>query len=887
MIIKQIQGETQMNTTVIKLILMCCLISTSFTQELLLEPFGVSPRDAASNTSDIFDIAYNALTNVGIGTKQYLKAEFVDSTITNLTWSVTSSPANSTYTLGTAVAEGDNIEFASFIPDSIGTYILTISEGSVSATITINAGTFLGVSNGTPSCETCHNEKFTEWTQTGHSDMLVRALNGTLSNYYGSYCVSCHVVGQDGAVNDGFDDFDFVYPDSTTLVDVYGDTTGGHLFNGLYDLLAADYPVAFERANIQCESCHGPGSEHFGTPDIMSTSLDAQTCALCHDSGTHHAYPDQWENSKHALLPHGGYAGSRASCAPCHSGSGFMAWVEGGQQPLTEAPPVEKITCAACHDPHSAENAHQLRLNDPVVLGDGTIIQDGGNGKLCMNCHKGRRDPSYYEYVHYSSHFGPHHGPQADMLAGANVPTFGQTLPSSPHLSATDDACVTCHMAGDHVADDLGNIIQTGGHTFSMTDPNGVDNVEACAGCHGNFGESFDEKMYYFNGVADHDGDGIDEGLQDEIHGLLEELALLLPPIDSSAVDVGGDYIYTLTEIQAAFNYLFVEEDRSGGIHNPAFAVALLKVSINALEDQIAGNIVAIEDVPNDQGYQVRIVWDNLVDDITAYDPVATYIVKRYDDYGSEVGWTNVGEVTADGSPRYALEVETVFNNVDTDTAWTAFKIVALTQSGVAVESESGEGFSIDNLVPTAPLNMMASVVVDYTIQLAWEAPADPDINFYRVYRSTSPSFPADETTEIDVVTDLEYYDSGLSPNTYYYKVAAVDFSGNLGDLSSEVSAEVLSIAFGSIPIEYSLSQNFPNPFNPVTTINFTLPEAGFVNLTVFNSVGQVVAELINKDLDVGYHNITFSADYLPSGIYFYRINSNNYTKTKKMLLLK
>jgi len=82
-----------------------------------------------------------------------------------------------------------------------------------------------------------------------------------------------------------------------------------------------------------------------------------------------------------------------------------------------------------------------------------------------------------------------------------------------------------------------------------------------------------------------------------------------------------------------------------------------------------------------------------------------------------------------------------------------------------------------------------ASVVVDYTIQLAWEAPGDPDINFYRIYRSTTPSFPADETTEIGVVTDLEYFDSGLSPNTYYYKVAAVDFSGNIGDLSSEVNA--------------------------------------------------------------------------------------------------
>ena len=85
----------------------------------------------------------------------------------------------------------------------------------------------------------------------------------------------------------------------------------------------------------------------------------------------------------------------------------------------------------------------------------------------------------------------------------------------------------------------------------------------------------------------------------------------------------------------------------------------------------------------------------------------------------------------------------------------------------------------------------------------------------------------------------------------------------------------------------FVLEQNYPNPFNPVTKISFSLPQAEFVRLTVFNSLGQEVQQLVNKALPAGNHTVTFNAADFPSGIYFYRIEAGQYNDLKKMVLVK
>lgn len=90
-----------------------------------------------------------------------------------------------------------------------------------------------------------------------------------------------------------------------------------------------------------------------------------------------------------------------------------------------------------------------------------------------------------------------------------------------------------------------------------------------------------------------------------------------------------------------------------------------------------------------------------------------------------------------------------------------------------------------------------------------------------------------------------------------------------------------------SIPQKYSLLQNYPNPFNPTTTISFTMPKSGYVNLSVYNSLGEKVSTLISKEMSAGYHSILLDASNLNSGVYFYKLETENYVGVKKMLLIK
>lgn len=97
-------------------------------------------------------------------------------------------------------------------------------------------------------------------------------------------------------------------------------------------------------------------------------------------------------------------------------------------------------------------------------------------------------------------------------------------------------------------------------------------------------------------------------------------------------------------------------------------------------------------------------------------------------------------------------------------------------------------------------------------------------------------------------------------------------------------SVETLSF---EIPLEYRLEQNFPNPFNPATTIRFALRARGEVTVKIFDLLGREITTLLKEELPAGVHQVVFDATELPSGVYLYRIQTEGFCQTRKLLLVK
>ena len=100
-------------------------------------------------------------------------------------------------------------------------------------------------------------------------------------------------------------------------------------------------------------------------------------------------------------------------------------------------------------------------------------------------------------------------------------------------------------------------------------------------------------------------------------------------------------------------------------------------------------------------------------------------------------------------------------------------------------------------------------------------------------------------------------------------------------------SVNGLQTISGNVPIKYELYQNYPNPFNPTTQISFSLDHQSMVNLRLFDVLGREIKILTSGKYQSGMHTITLDASMLPSGIYFYQLQTGNFTATRKLTLLK
>ena len=124
------------------------------------------------------------------------------------------------------------------------------------------------------------------------------------------------------------------------------------------------------------------------------------------------------------------------------------------------------------------------------------------------------------------------------------------------------------------------------------------------------------------------------------------------------------------------------------------------------------------------------------------------------------------------------------------------------------------------------------------------------------------------------------FRDNNVTEGIYKYRLKQIDFDG------SYKYSKVLKVKING-SAKYDLEQNFPNPFNPSTTINYQIPQTGFVTLKVYDILGKEVETLVKEPKNQGRYTVNFNASGLASGIYIYQIRVNDYVSSKQMLLLK
>lgn len=192
----------------------------------------------------------------------------------------------------------------------------------------------------------------------------------------------------------------------------------------------------------------------------------------------------------------------------------------------------------------------------------------------------------------------------------------------------------------------------------------------------------------------------------------------------------------------------------------------------------------------------------------------------------------------------------------------------------------------IDTTIVPVELTSLTANVNDDIVTLEWTTATEINNHGFEIERSFDQSnwrtiaFKEGKgTTSQPQQYSFSDDISDVSAHKLLYRLKQVDFNGSY-EYSNIIELDV-------VPKSFSLSQNYPNPFNPITTIEYGIKEKSDVVITILNSIGEKVAVLVNETKEPGHHTVTFNAEQLPSGIYFYQLKANNFVETNKMILLK
>jgi hypothetical protein len=550
----------------------------------------VSPRRVAESPSDAFDQVATGQNTVGVNKTVYLQSSAnptAPGPVTDFVWHVTLEPS-----LGAAVVDTQTSSLLKLRLTAPGAYTISLTpldaanQPQAAATVSLWAARYAGASGGTVKCTSCHAPEATPWKTTKHATFLQNLLNGVYQTTYDTRCLSCHAVGSFADTrgdNNFLDKAEALTFNLNQIVTWVEDAiaTG----NQNYSKLPKELQTL---SGIQCESCHGPGDTHRGDPaKIAPGELSGRFCAVCHDGTGEYVRFAQWENSGHPLAntSAGGSVTTNASCLPCHTAEGFVELTVRGNGTIDgKYPDRNAVTCSACHDSHDPARPAQLRTVSAVTLPNQSVY-DREMGNICANCHNSRiaSADDAVDLVKGSSR-GAHHGPQADVFLGTSAYTWDSPYPAGQgtHYGLIADGCVPCHTA--KAAEPSATV---GDHTFQINNAQtGVSTAPAaCGGCHA--GLTTTDRVPL--SPQDYDGNGVAEGIQSETRGILENLkAELLARLPGVSWDEEEERLsisnadwqnLNLDQRAALYNFNLISEDKSEGIHNTDYSLAVLQRS--------------------------------------------------------------------------------------------------------------------------------------------------------------------------------------------------------------------------------------------------------------------------------------------------------------------
>ena len=280
----------------------------------------------------------------------------------------------------------------------------------------------------------------------------------------------------------------------------------------------------------------------------------------------------------------------------------------------------------------------------------------------------------------------------------------------------------------------------------------------------------------------------------------------------------------------------------------------------------------------------------------------STYTANFFDSETSLQTWDAVGAAlakTTSEMKNYTTFTTAGWDFVDeTDNGsndyWDADQNTTVNDGYVILSWQSGA----DNTLPVELTTFSANIVKN-KIQLNWQTATEVNNYGFEIqrqnqeasneYKVSSNENQYQEWQSIAFVEghgnsnspkNYSFIDDAVNAGKYFYRLKQIDIDGSF-EYSNVIEVNL------DKHLQYKLNQNYPNPFNPTTTLSFSIPQKEFVSLAIYNSLGEKVTDIVNKDMQAGTYKFTWNAEHLTSGVYFSRFSAGSYIKVKKITLVK